>query len=121
MGLYGDVAHFNIGNSAVLKLINALGIPSGKFKKSDAGNRIRRLFTWYRGRAKRTEKREEKYSQLPPCGYLPITHSPIIRTAAKSPAKINYRRLTKINSRYFGLSLLRTLTRGPESVCSKGR
>ena len=31
---------------------------------------------------------------------------PIIRTAAKSPAKIDYRRLTEINFRFYGLSLL---------------
>ena len=30
----------------------------------------------------------------------------------QSPAKINYRRLMEINSRYYGLSLSRTLTRG---------
>ena len=60
------------------------------------------------------------YSQPSPCGHLAITDSPIIRAAAKSPAKINYRRLTEINSRYYGLSLLSTLTHGPEGVCSKG-
>ena len=49
---------------------------------------------------------------------LGITDTPIIRTAAKSPAKLNYRRLTEINSCYYGLSLLRTLTcsRRPEGV-----
>ena len=31
MGLYGPVAYFNIGTSAVLKLFNALGIHPGKF------------------------------------------------------------------------------------------
>ena len=36
--------------------------------------------------------------------------TPIKRTAAKSPAKTNYRRLTEINSRYYRLSLKRTLT-----------
>ena len=36
------------------------------------------------------------YSQLSPCGHLVITDTPIIRTAAKSSAKINYRRLTEI-------------------------
>ena len=49
-----------------------------------------------------------------------LADTPIIRTAAKSPAKINYRRLTKINSRYYGLSLMRTLTRAPHSVRNKG-
>ena len=44
----------------------------------------------------------------------------IIRMAAKSPAKINYRHLTEINSCYYGLSLLRTLTCGPEGVRNKG-
>ena len=55
------------------------------------------------------KKREEKYSQLSPWGHLAITHTTIIRTPAKSPAKINYRRLTEINSRCYGLSLQSTL------------
>ena len=38
----------------------------------------------------------------------------------KSPAKINYRPLTEINSCYYGLWLLRTLTRGPKGVSNKG-
>ena len=42
-----------------------------------------------------------KYSQLPPCGHLAITDS------SKIPGE-SYRRLTEINSRYYGLSLLRT-------------
>ena len=41
-------------------------------------------------------------------------------TAAKFSAKTNYRRLIEINSRYYGLSLMRTLTRGPYSVRYKG-
>ena len=41
------------------------------------------------------------YSQLPPCGHLAITDS------SKIPGE-SYRRLTEINSRYYGLSLLRT-------------
>ena len=57
-----------------------------------------------------------KYRQLTPCGHLTITGTPIIRTAAKSLTKTKYRCLTKINSRYYGLSLVRTLTRGPYSV-----
>ena len=56
------------------------------------------------------------YSQLPPCGHLAITDTPLLQTAAKSPAKLSYRRLTEINSRYYGLSLLRTPNRGPEGV-----
>ena len=39
-----------------------------------------------------------------------LADTPIIRTADKFRAKINYRRLTEINSRYYGLSLQRTLT-----------
>ena len=39
------------------------------------------------------------YSQLSPCGHPTITDTPIKRTAAKSPAKTCYRRLTEINSR----------------------
>ena len=50
------------------------------------------------------------YSQLSPCGHLAITNTPIKRTAAKSQEKPNYRRLTEINSSYYGLSLMRTLT-----------
>ena len=53
-------------------------------------------------------------------GHLAMTDTPIIPTAAKSKAKIIYRRLTEINSRYYGLSLMRTLTRGPNSVRYKG-
>ena len=60
------------------------------------------------------------YSQLSPCPHLAITDTPIIRTGTRPPAKINYRRLTEINSRYYGLSLLRTLTCGPEGVRNKG-
>ena len=59
------------------------------------------------------------YSQLSPCGHPSITETPIIRTTAKSQAKINYRRLTEVNSRYYGLSVMRTLTRGPYSVRNK--
>ena len=50
------------------------------------------------------------YSQLSPCEHLAITDTPIKRTAVKSQEKPNYRRLTEINSRYYGLSLMRTLT-----------
>ena len=62
----------------------------------------------------------QRYSQLFPCGHLAIMDTPIIRTAAKSPAKINYRCWTEINSRYYGLSLLWTLTHGPEGIHNKG-
>ena len=64
-----------------------------------------------------------RYSQLSPCEHVVITHTSLLRTAAKSPAKINYGRLTEINSRYFGLSLLRTLARDPaikEVDCTEG-
>ena len=57
-----------------------------------------------------------RYSQLSPCGYPAITDTLIKRTAAKSPAKTNYRGLTEKNSRYYGHSFMRTLTRGPYSV-----
>ena len=60
------------------------------------------------------------YSQLSPFGYLAMTDTPIIQIAAKFKAKIIYRRLTEINSRYYGLSVMRTLTRGPNSVRHKG-
>ena len=66
---------------------------------------------------------ESDQLQLRPALYsahLAITYAPIIRTAAKSQAKINSRRLTVINSRCYGLSRLRTLTQGPYSVLYKG-
>ena len=56
------------------------------------------------------------YSQLSPCRHLTITDTPTIRTAAKSQEKINNRHLAEINSRYNGLLIMRTLTRGPYSV-----
>ena len=52
--------------------------------------------------------------------YNVMTDTSIKRTAAKSPAKTNYRRLTEINTCYYGLSLIRTLPRGPYSVRYKG-
>ena len=50
-----------------------------------------------------------------------LADTPIIWTAAKSRAKINYRCLTEIISRYYRLSLMRTLTQGPYGVHYKGR
>ena len=44
----------------------------------------------------------------------------LIRTAAKYQAKMNCRRLTDINCRYYGFLLMRTLTQGPYSVRDKG-
>ena len=46
------------------------------------------------------------YSQLPPCGHLAITDTPLLQTAAKSPVKVTD--VWLINSSYYGLSLLRT-------------
>ena len=64
---------------------------------------------------------ETSYIHLLPCGHLNITETLIIWTAAKHPAKINYKRLTEINSRYDGrLSLLKTLTCSLVGVHSKG-
>ena len=70
-------------------------------------------------RSSNVERNNKGYSHLSPCGHIAITDTPIIRTAAKSPANMNCRHLTEINSRYYGLSLLRTLTRGPEGVRNK--
>jgi len=56
------------------------------------------------------------YSQLSPGGNPARADTPIIRTAAKSEAKRNYRHWTEISSRYYGPSVIRTLTRGPYSV-----
>ena len=61
-----------------------------------------------------------EYSQLSPCRHLAITDTPIIRMVAKSQAKTNYRCLIEINSGYYGLSLIRTLTEVPYSVRYKG-
>ena len=44
------------------------------------------------------------------------TDTPITRTATKSHAKINYRCLTKINSRYYGLSLMRSTVTNQSSL-----
>ena len=49
------------------------------------------------------------YSQLSPSGHAAIPEPLVKRTAAKSQAKINYRRWTEINSRYYELSQKRTL------------
>ena len=49
-----------------------------------------------------------------------LVDTSLLRTAAKSYAKINYRCLTEINSCYYGLSLLQTQTQGPEGVHNKG-
>jgi len=48
-----------------------------------------------------------------------MTDTPIMLTAATSQAKINYRCLTEINSGYFGVSLMRTLTQTLYSVHCK--
>ena len=44
----------------------------------------------------------------------------IIQTAANYPAKTDYRHLTEINSHYYRLSLMRTLTQGPYNAPIKG-
>ena len=51
---------------------------------------------------------------------LSLVGHPYNTTATKSPAKINYRRLTEINSRFYGLAVMRTLSGGPYSVRNKG-
>ena len=56
-------------------------------------------------------------SKLPPSGHPAITHTPIIRTVAKSPAKKkNYRRLTALK-----LTLLRTLANKDTYSRSRGK
>ena len=69
----------------------------------------------------RIQQPPQQYSQISPCRPIAITDTPIIRTAAESQKKINYRHLTEINFRYYGLSLMRTLTRGASSVRYKMR
>ena len=48
------------------------------------------------------------YSQFLPCGHLAIADTLIIWTAAKSPAKVNYRPLPEIDFCYYGFLLLQT-------------
>ena len=56
-------------------------------------------------------------SSLSPSGNPVITDTLIsIWTAAIPRAKINYTRLTEINSHYYRLSQMRTLTQGPYSI-----
>ena len=50
------------------------------------------------------------YSQCLPCRRPVITDTLIIQTAAKSHTKTNHRFLTEMNFRYYGLSLIMTLT-----------
>ena len=59
-------------------------------------------------------------TQLSPCGHPAIMDTPILRTVTKSRTKINYRCLSEINSHYYGLSLMRTLTRSPYGICFWG-
>ena len=66
------------------------------------------------------EKWIDRYSPLSHCGHPAKKETPIKRTIAKSPAKTNYRRLTEINSRYYGLSPIWTLTRDPYIVRYRG-
>ena len=60
------------------------------------------------------------YSEISPCGHPAITDTPIIQTAAKSPAKTNYRCLTEINSRHYGHSLMRKQLEVPTVSAIKG-
>ena len=76
-------------------------------------NLVINIFSYY-------QNSTSEYSKLPPCGHLAITDTPLLRTAAKSPAGETYRRLTEINSRYYGLLLLRTPNRGPKGVRYNG-
>ena len=56
-------------------------------------------------------------SSLFPSGNPVITDTLIsIWTAAIPQAKINYTQLTEINSHYYRLSQMRTLTQGPYSI-----
>ena len=61
-----------------------------------------------RGFFKKAESINTLYSQLSPCGHLAITDTPLIRTAAKSPAKVTDIWLKQTpditDSRYYGLT-----------------
>lgn len=57
--------------------------------------------------------REFSYTQQSVASTVNSADTLIIWTAAKSQARINYRHLTGINSRYYRLALIRTLTRCP--------
>lgn len=65
-------------------------------------------------KSKKTKKKSKlnslyHTSQLSPSGHAAIPEPLVKRTAAKSQAKINYRRWTEIHSRYYELSQKRTL------------
>ena len=53
------------------------------------------------------------YTQQKVAGTVNAADTLIIRTPAKSQARINYRRLTEINSCYCGLLLMKRLSHGP--------
>ena len=60
VGLYGAVAHFNIGTSPDLKLLNALGISPGKFTEIGRGKQDQAPVHLAQRRAKRTGKKRRK-------------------------------------------------------------
>ena len=70
-----------------------------------------------RRRRDRLVRALDLYSQLSPCGHPAITDN---KDSSLIPGKKNYRRFTEINSRFYGLSLIRIRMRGPYSVRYKG-
>ena len=65
---------------------------------------------------------DKQYGQLSPCGHLgAITDTPIMRQQLNPRQKYITNVWPKeIPATYYGLSILRTLTRGPEGVRNKG-
>ena len=66
---------------------------------------VRKYFAFPSHRLNNIAMINDSYSQLSPCGHLAITAHLIIQAETKSQAKIDWRRLTKINSHYYGHEL----------------
>ena len=84
-----------------------VGLKCGGGGGGVGGRENRTDYAWRRNCRIKYSKRTA-YNPLAPCGHLAITDTPIVWTVAKSPAKINYRRLTEINFRYYWQGVDRT-------------
>ena len=82
-------SHWSNGNGRIHKILWCI------FRVACSREGMYQLWVW------KTD-RKNCYSQLSPYEHPAMTDTPIIRTAPKSRAKINYGRLTEINSRCNG-------------------
>ena len=82
MSLYAAVAHFNIRTSAVLKLFNTLGIPSGKFTENGLREQDQAPVDLAQRKSQENRKKKEKKSTV----NSRFADTSLLRTAAKSPA-----------------------------------